>query len=370
MRKAILSILVAIISINYATSQVTDGLPANPEPGKCYVKCTTPDEYKTEYEEVMVKPSYKILTVQPATFKWVTEKVLVKEASKKFIYHPATYKTVEVPYVKIASYKKLRVVPAQFGNSSKTIEIFPKTGKWEYTPYSECTSPDPNDCKTLCYVEKDPVYQTVKITTLEKDASVEESTVPEVKATYKKQVIDKPAWVEEVEIPAQYATIKKKVVDQPARVVEKVIPAVYKKVEKKVLVKKGGITTWEEIDCGLVKPNIININWDLNSARLNAAAKAEIDRVILPILKEKPNVRIELASHTDSRGSDAYNLALSQRRADAIKNYLISKGISPDRIISKGYGETRLLNHCSNGVKCTEAQHRVNRRTEFRIIGN
>ena len=346
----------------------SDGLPANPEPGKCYVKCTTPDEFKVVTEKVMVRPAYKVLKYIPATYKTVTEKVMVKEPTKKFIYHPAVYKTVEVPYVKKEASKKYKIIPAQFGKSSVEVEVFPKTAGWEYTSYTECTSPDPEDCKTLCYVEKPAVYKTVPVKTLASDARAEEIPIPEQKATYKKQVIEKQAWVEEVEIPAVYATIKRVVVDQPAKVVEETVPAEYIEVEKKVLVKKGGLTVWKEIDCGLVKPNKLNILWPLNSAKLTARAKAEIDRVLLPLLKNNPGIKIELASHTDSRGSKAYNKALSQRRADAIKNYLVSKGISPDRIVSKGYGEERLVNNCADGVPCSEAQHQQNRRTEYRVI--
>ncbi len=365
MKKIALLLILAVTGLTYAQ---TEG-PLNPEPGKCYVKCTTSPEFKTETVEIMVKPAYKVLSVTSPVYKTLTEKVMVKEPSKKYIYHPAVYKTVEVPYIKKEASSKYRVIPAKFGKDSKSLEVYPKTGKWEYTSYADCQSPNPNDCKTLCFVEKPAVFKTVPITTLVADASVEEQAIPAVEATYKKQVVAKPAWTEEVEIPAQYGTIKKQVVAEPAKVITKEIPAVYKKVTKTILVKPGGITTWEEIDCGLVKPNKININWALNSAKLNAAAKAEIDRVIIALLKEKPNVKIELASHTDSRGSDEFNMELSQRRADAIKSYLISKGISADRIISKGYGETRLLNNCKNGVKCSERQHAVNRRTEYRIIG-
>jgi len=86
----------------------------------------------------------------------------------------------------------------------------------------------------------------------------------------------------------------------------------------------------------------------------------------LPLLKT--GVTVELASHTDSRGSDSFNMDLSNRRANSVRTYLISKGINPNQLIAKGYGETRLKNRCSNGVKCSEQEHLVNRRTEFRVI--
>jgi len=89
---------------------------------------------------------------------------------------------------------------------------------------------------------------------------------------------------------------------------------------------------------------------------------------LLDIMKKNPDIVIELSSHTDSRGSDSYNLDLSQRRADGVKKWMTGKGIEPRRIIAKGYGETKIVNKCKNGVKCTEEEHLRNRRTEFRII--
>jgi outer membrane protein OmpA-like peptidoglycan-associated protein len=77
---------------------------------------------------------------------------------------------------------------------------------------------------------------------------------------------------------------------------------------------------------------------------------------------------IELSSHTDARGSDDYNMKLSQRRADGVKKYLMDKGIAENRIVAKGYGETQLVNNCGNGVKCSDDEHLQNRRTEFKIL--
>ncbi len=86
------------------------------------------------------------------------------------------------------------------------------------------------------------------------------------------------------------------------------------------------------------------------------------------VMKKNPDIVIELSSHTDSRGSDSYNLELSQRRADGVKKWMTEKGIEARRMISKGYGETKIVNRCKNGVKCSEEEHLRNRRTEFRII--
>lgn len=112
---------------------------------------------------------------------------------------------------------------------------------------------------------------------------------------------------------------------------------------------------------------IKNILYDYDKANIRSDAAVELNR-IANFLKENPEVRIELSSHTDSRGSDAYNLALSQRRAQSAVNYLVAQGIARSRLVAKGYGEMRLLNHCGNGVECTEEAHQLNRRTEIEII--
>jgi outer membrane protein OmpA-like peptidoglycan-associated protein len=110
-----------------------------------------------------------------------------------------------------------------------------------------------------------------------------------------------------------------------------------------------------------------NLYYDLDKSNIRADAGIELDKLVL-ILKQHPTMRIELSSHTDSRASDDYNMALSQRRAASAVGYLVKRGINKNRMIAKGYGETRLLNQCSNGVPCTEAEHQLNRRTEVKVL--
>jgi outer membrane protein OmpA-like peptidoglycan-associated protein len=81
-----------------------------------------------------------------------------------------------------------------------------------------------------------------------------------------------------------------------------------------------------------------------------------------------PEIKIELGSHTDSRGNDGYNQRLSERRAQSAAKYIASRISDPARIKFKGYGESKLKNKCDDGVKCSAADHQVNRRTEFIII--
>lgn len=86
---------------------------------------------------------------------------------------------------------------------------------------------------------------------------------------------------------------------------------------------------------------------------------------IAGVLKDNKQFILRVNSHADANGNDDFNLALSVKRANEIKNYLVKKGIAAERIVTSGYGESRPLNNCTNGVACSELQHRQNRRTEF-----
>jgi len=112
---------------------------------------------------------------------------------------------------------------------------------------------------------------------------------------------------------------------------------------------------------------IPNIYYDLNKDNIRSDAAEQLDKLVL-LLADNPTIRIELSSHTDSRSDDEYNQDLSQRRAQSAVDYIVSQGISRNRLVAKGYGEGILLNGCSNGVPCTEEQHQENRRTEFKVI--
>ncbi|MEE9440018.1 MAG: DUF1573 domain-containing protein [Saprospiraceae bacterium] len=110
-----------------------------------------------------------------------------------------------------------------------------------------------------------------------------------------------------------------------------------------------------------------NIYYDL--AKWDILPDAEDDLGYLKtLLDQYSDMVIELSSHTDVRGKKGYNQRLSQKRADSAKSWLVSQGISSSRIQTKGYGETVIINHCVEGVRCADSEHRVNRRTEFKII--
>ncbi|WP_410880291.1 OmpA family protein, partial [Myroides sp. DW712] len=89
---------------------------------------------------------------------------------------------------------------------------------------------------------------------------------------------------------------------------------------------------------------------------------------VVDVLLKHPTIQLDVRSHTDSRGNDAYNLKLSERRAQATIQWMIGQGVEASRLTGRGYGETQLVNSCSNGVKCSEEQHQENRRSEFIVM--
>lgn len=110
-----------------------------------------------------------------------------------------------------------------------------------------------------------------------------------------------------------------------------------------------------------------NIYYDFDKHNIRPDAAKILDKLVAT-MRDNPTLRIELSSHTDSRGPDAYNMKLSQRRAQSAVDYIVNRGIARDRLVAKGYGETRLVNKCKNGVQCTPAEHQANRRTEVEVL--
>jgi len=109
------------------------------------------------------------------------------------------------------------------------------------------------------------------------------------------------------------------------------------------------------------------IYYDFNAYVLGEGAKLELNE-FAEFLKEHPGMVIELSSHTDAKGSYAYNLDLSEKRALSVVNYLVLKGVKREQIKPRGYGESKPVNHCLEGVACTEQEHKENRRTEFKVL--
>lgn len=111
-----------------------------------------------------------------------------------------------------------------------------------------------------------------------------------------------------------------------------------------------------------------NILFDYDQWDIRPDAARELDK-LAALMLGNPELIYQLDAHTDSRGGDTYNLVLSDARANSAVNYLIHQGVDPARIAARGFGETMPVNHCRNGVKCTEEEHQANRRVEFRVTG-
>lgn len=144
-------------------------------------------------------------------------------------------------------------------------------------------------------------------------------------------------------------------------------PVLYKGKETNVVfeLKKKELELSEVDLAKILGIRIIYFDFDKHFIRTDAALELQ---KIADIMKQYPQMRIDVRSHTDSRSAADYNLQLSQRRADATRAWLIKQGIAANRLTAHGYGESKLVNQCADGVKCTIEQHQANRRSEFIII--
>ncbi len=110
-----------------------------------------------------------------------------------------------------------------------------------------------------------------------------------------------------------------------------------------------------------------SIYFDYNKYNIRKDSEIEVEKVIAA-MEKYPSLKIQVNAYTDSRGKDSYNLWLSQKRAEATVDYMVKNGIAKDRLTSQGFGETKLINQCANGVECSAAQHELNRRSEFIVV--
>jgi outer membrane protein OmpA-like peptidoglycan-associated protein/tetratricopeptide (TPR) repeat protein len=129
--------------------------------------------------------------------------------------------------------------------------------------------------------------------------------------------------------------------------------------------RKVGPCPPNDLGCRL---NLQPIYFDFDKSNIRKDAEIELAK-ILAAMREYPELIIHIESHTDSRGNDRYNEKLSERRAQSTLKWLVGKGIDAKRLTAKGYGETQLVNQCSNGANCTSEEHQLNRRSMF-IIKN
>jgi len=113
---------------------------------------------------------------------------------------------------------------------------------------------------------------------------------------------------------------------------------------------------------------LVHIYYDFDRSYIRDDAEPELQK-LLKVLTDNSQYVVEIGSHTDTRGKDGYNKKLSQRRAESVVKWLVKNGIDRDRLVPRGYGESRNVNDCDNNVPCSEREHQLNRRTEFRVIG-
>lgn len=118
---------------------------------------------------------------------------------------------------------------------------------------------------------------------------------------------------------------------------------------------------------GLYTYAVPNIYWDYNKWDVRPDAEPYLNQLVA-MFRDNPNLKIEIRSHCDCRGSYPFNDELSDKRATAVVDYLVAKGVRRGMLISKGYGERKLVNGCKDGVECSEEQHQENRRTEFIVL--
>ena len=147
------------------------------------------------------------------------------------------------------------------------------------------------------------------------------------------------------------------------------IPTSSKNIDKKVTSISVNVTMNPDKDKVAPITELQPIYFDFNKYDIRRDSTIELDRIVNLMKTTYPNMIIKIESHTDSRGTSQYNDILSEERAKATYDYLISKGINPERITEyKGFGEQKLTNQCNGSVPCTEAQHQLNRRTQFIVI--
>jgi len=184
-------------------SLLSQDLPQNPEPGKCYVRCTTPDVYVNEEVKILIKPSYKVIKIIPAKFEKRTEQVLVKSEEKKLKVIPAKWSEEVIEYVKKDGSSILTPVAPTFKNDIETIEVKPKYAQWEMSnSHPDCESSNPDDCKYWCYKGYPAEFKTINIKKLDVNASVQRKPISSKKATYTRKVITEPTKVIEEITPA------------------------------------------------------------------------------------------------------------------------------------------------------------------------
>jgi len=130
----------------------------------------------------------------------------------------------------------------------------------------------------------------------------------------------------------------------------------------------GGVALSDTSSAKQPLPYLLHIYYDFDEASIREDAIPELEKLYKTMI-ENPDIIVEIGSHTDARGGSYYNLRLSQRRAESVVRWLTKRGIPRNRLVPRGYGETVPVNNCVNNVPCSERDHQLNRRTEFKVVG-
>ena len=198
MKKSTLLVLAVLLTASYGFSQL-DGLPPNPEAGKCYVRCVTPDVYGTEEKRILTRPAYKQYEVIPAEYKTVEETIQIKPEGKRYVYHPAEYRTVTEEIQIEDPYNEIDITPAEFAAGTERIEIRPQLVKYEYQAnFENCQSEDPRDCMVICAVEYPAEYRNISTQTIARDAQINKTQRGGKTITIEKEELVKAAYCEEI----------------------------------------------------------------------------------------------------------------------------------------------------------------------------
>ncbi|TFH42503.1 MAG: hypothetical protein E4G96_03320 [Chrysiogenales bacterium] len=131
-------------------------------------------------------------------------------------------------------------------------------------------------------------------------------------------------------------------------------------------VKKFMRTDFQKVEVGATV-DFGNIYYDSGSWAIRPDVTPELEKIVM-FLSDNPTIVVELGAHTDSMGDAGQNMALSQKRAQSAVDYLIRRGVATGRITAKGYGETRIMNRCVDGIACSAVEHQANRRTELKVL--
>lgn len=351
-----------------------DDYPTDAQPGECYVRCNPEPKWEKTPVTVEKTPAYNELKTKSPEYTTVEEKIVIKPASKRFEFKQAQFKKVLDTIVVVEPFTEFTVETVQFVEDTTQVEVQPAYNSWEWKPYIEnCKSTDPRACQVLCLVKNEPKTVPVPVKKLKSEPKYSSRTVGQKTMIIEKEIMVSPPEVIEREIPAVYQTIKKRVLVKDAFVEKvEVKPAYDTLITVRFEDTRSGIVKpmWVKIDCKWTEPNPLPIYYKFDKFNLTEESKKIIDERLYNLMLENPYITIQINAHTDSRDSDKYNLALSKKRAQSVVDYLIGKGISPKRLIAKGWGETRLTNKCDDGVPCTETEHQMNRRTEFQVVSN